>query len=157
MFANEISIRYSLTLCNLPQKAFAKWYGLVTYGKNRLGLKKFFLLCRIFFPRCFSLNYKPSTVLNSKGIQSLYIFCLGLIIQLYYAKSLYISQVVGNQQLNECFWPILKYFFHFIAFFFISLNFVLIEFLVWRIQNKKIKHERLQADPIPAKISNSVS
>ena len=50
----------------------------------------------------------------------------------------------GNQQLNVCFWPILESYFHFIAFFWSFL---------W---GKKIKHEKLQADPIPAKISNSV-
>jgi hypothetical protein len=100
-----------------------------------LGFKDFCLLCRIFFS-CFDALLEL-TDLNSKGIQSLYIFCLGLIIQLYYAKSLYISQAVGNQQLNVLFWPILEFHFHFRAFFFISLIFMLINFLVRMLQYEK--------------------
>ena len=54
----------------------------------------------------------------------------------------------GQPTLNVLFWPILELHFYFRAFFFISLTFMLINFLVRMLEYEKNKHEKLQADPI---------
>ena len=83
----------------------------------------------------FVMINQPITVLNSKGIQSFYIFCLSR--SHHSMQSLYISCAVGNQQLNKFFLPIFKFYFYFKAHFFISLTFMLIKFLVKTLQCKE--------------------